>query len=369
LGGGPRRVALIIGQLTEGGAERQLYELATRLPGHDIEPVIFCLSEAASPYGERLEALGLTVHRLPRTRRFELRRVWDLARRLRASSVDLVHSYLFVANGYGHAACLLARQRLFLPSVRSLETDRPGILRMVDRMVLGRARLVLVNSPVYHRLLPERLGVDVAKLRLVPNGLDLARFSSVPPPAGAAARTRVVGSISLFKKEKRIPFLLETARLVREQRPDVRFRLVGDGPERQAALDVRKRLALEETVELPGASQDIPGELARFDIFILASEREGMPNAILEAMAAGRPVVASRVVGITEVVQDGDTGLLFDPDDPRAAAGALLRLLADDGLARRLGERGRQVAQQQYSVEMMVERTVAVYRELMAMAA
>jgi glycosyltransferase involved in cell wall biosynthesis len=158
--------------------------------------------------------------------------------------------------------------------------------------------------------------------------------------------------------------ILEMAAGLSRLGSDATFRLVGDGPERPSLLALRDRMGLEYKVEMPGASHRIPQELAGFDIFLLASEREGMPNAILEAMAAGKPVVASRVTGTVDVVRHGSTGLLFDPVSVEDAVLTLNRLLDDEALRGRMGAEARRLAVTQYSAEAMVEGTIQVYREL-----
>lgn len=363
-GSGQVRVGLVVGQLTQGGAERQLYELALRLPHHGYMPTVFCLSQAEDPYGPLLRSAGIQVHCLPRRGSFELRRARLLARALRHENIQLAHAFLFVGNLYCHFAARRAGVQAFLPSVRSLEFTRPWLFRRLDQRVFSRARLILVNSPSLGMQLRQAYRIDAQKLRVVPNGLDLGRF---PDPAEAAARPAgppVIGSVSLFKKEKRIPMILEMAAALSRQGSDAIFRLVGDGPERRDMLALRDSMGLAEMVEMPGASRHIPEDLAGFDIFLLASEREGMPNAILEAMAAKRPVVASRVTGTVDVVRHGSTGLLFDPTSVEDAVATLKRLLDDEVLRRQMGREARRVAESHYSAEAMVGGTIDVYREL-----
>ncbi len=360
----PGPVGLVIGQLTHGGSERQLYELARSLQDRGVETHVFCLSQATTPYGGALAEAGIPVHTLPRRRGVELRRVRLLAGELRRRRIWLAHSYLFIANAYARAACALAGVPAFLPSVRNLEPRRSRAARLVDGLVLRGAERVLVNAEFLGQWVASAYRVDGARVRVVPNGLDTSRFAAVPPLPVQRDGGPVVGSISLFKPQKRISFLLEVARRVLARRPGVRFRLVGDGPQRAEILALRERMGLAGAVEMPGRSEEVPAELAGLDLFVLASDREGMPNAVLEAMAAARPVVASAVPGTDEVVCHGETGLLFPPEDAEAAAQAVLSLLEDPARAAAMGQAGREAALSRFSVERMVDRTLAVYREL-----
>ncbi|MFQ5670893.1 MAG: glycosyltransferase [Acidobacteriota bacterium] len=361
------RVGLVIGQLTHGGAERQCYELAVRLGARGYRPVVFCLSEAEEPYGPLLRRAGVRVCCLPRRRRFEWRRVGRLAQELARARVDLVHAFLFVANAYGYFAARRAGLPAFLPSIRNMESRRPRLFQAVDRRVLARSPVILVNSPDLAGWVARRYGVERSSLRVVPNGLDLSRFAGIAPPPVSGRQGTVVGSLSLFKEQKRIPFILEMARRLLRTHPDARFRLVGGGPLRERMLGLRDRMGLAGQVEMPGATEDVPGELAGFDLFLLASDREGMPNAVLEAMAAARPVVASDVAGTSSVVCHQKTGLLFPAADCAAGVEQLARLIDDPAAAARLGQRARDEVREHYSVERMVERTVAVYEEVLAL--
>lgn len=363
--GAPRRVGLVIGQLTHGGAERQLYELARRLPARGWEPHVFCLSKEDSPYGDLLRAAGVPVVCLERRRNLEIRRVRRLAAAFREHHIDLAHSFLFIANAYAWLACCLARVPAFLPSVRNLEPHRSRAARLIDTIVLRSSRVTLVNAAFLAEWVTRTYGVQAGRLRVVPNGVDESRFAGIAALPESRGGGATVGSLSLFKKQKRIPILLDIARRVRQARPGTRFRFVGDGPEHADMLRLRDNMGLGEVVEMPGRSEDVTSELARFDLFVLASDREGTPNAILEAMAAARPVVASAVEGTAEVVEEGRTGLLFPPDDPARAAEAAVALLDDPARASAMGRAGRDSVRTRYSLDLMVDLTEAVYRELL----
>jgi glycosyltransferase involved in cell wall biosynthesis len=195
-------------------------------------------------------------------------------------------------------------------------------------------------------------GRSLLRSHVVPLGIDLGRFLAVERNAEAGP---VVGTVARLAEQKGLRYLLEAVPLVRDRHPDVRFVLVGDGEER-AALE---RLA-DGNVTFAGHQDDVPRVLAGFDVFAFPSLFEGLCLAVIEAQAAGVPVVATPVGGIRETVRDGETGLLCRPRDARSLADGIVRLLDDPRLARRVADEARRRSAQ-YSVERMVAGTLALY--------
>jgi len=174
----------------------------------------------------------------------------------------------------------------------------------------------------------------------------------------------VIGTVSVLRGKKGHRFLLEAAARLRQEYPGLKVIVVGDGPGRDGLWREAKALELERTVSFLGFRQDIPRILATFDVFVFPSLEEALGAAILEAMAAGKAVVASRVGGIPEAVVDRETGLLVPPADSGALAEAVRKLLQDPDLRRRMGEQGRLRVEEQFSLNRMLDRTAALYRDL-----
>lgn len=191
---------------------------------------------------------------------------------------------------------------------------------------------------------------------VVPLGIDLARFAVQRAPHEG----RVVGNVARLVEQKDQRLLVEAAPAILERVPDARFVVVGDGPLR----DVLERDAAGLPFEFTGARDDVPAELARFDVFAFPSRFEGLCLAVIEAQAAGVPVAATPVGGIRETVVDGETGLLVAPGDAAALADAVCRLLTDATLAARLAAEARRRVNERFSVEAMRERTYALYGRL-----
>ncbi len=369
----------VIGTLEVGGTERQLVELARGLDRTRFEPIVCCLS-SAGPLEPLLRASGIPVHVVgfPTLRRSvpELARTGVRAlasmRRLRAlvrrHRPDVLHGFLFWAYAIGALVARSAGVPVVLGSRRSLglfKASRPHYL-LLERLTNRLTDLVIANSEAVRQdaIRQERLPPD--KVIVVHNGVDLDRFGGAPDEAlrarlGLADRGPVAAVVANFIHYKGHEAFLESWAAVTRKLPRATVLLVGDGPTRGAAERQAASLGLEDSVRFLGRRADVPALLALADVVVHPSTEEGFSNAILEAMAAGKPVVAARVGGNPEAVVDGETGLLVPLGDAEALAAATVRLLADPGEARRLGAAGRGRAAKLFALTTMVGAYEALY--------
>jgi glycosyltransferase involved in cell wall biosynthesis len=224
---------------------------------------------------------------------------------------------------------------------------------------------VLTNSNAVKAFLAGRIGLPSEKIDVVPNGLDLAEFDEdaagtpeQPAPDGQALE---IGAVARLEPQKGLPYLLEAMAML-PRTPRARLWIVGEGPDGPTLREQTSRLGLSDIVQWLGARRDVPALMARFDLLVLPSLWEGLPNAVLEAMAARRAVVATDVDGTPEAALHGETALLVPPRDPAALAEAMRRLLQDPDLRRRFGEAGRKRVEEHFRMELMVRRTQEAYR-------
>ena len=221
------------------------------------------------------------------------------------------------------------------------------------------------------------LGVDIDKVCVIPNGVDLSRFDDRPDPnrlrteLGLPAATPLVGSVGRISKVKGLEHFLEAAAMLAPRFPDARFLVVGqanaDEHEYENLLKVRAdQLGLTGRVIFTGLRSDVPAVMASLTVSVMPSLNEALSNSLLESMAAGVPLVATRVGGTTEAVVDGVSGLLVEAGDSEALADSIARLLDDPPLARRLGRAARNTIEEQFSIERMVQATKALYQDLLA---
>jgi len=379
---GPRKVALVVGQLQLGGAERQLFELAVRLDRRRYEPVVVCLSEVSEPFGARLRERGVRMEVLRRATHRDPARAWRLARLLGREEPALAHSFLLVANAYVWMATgltTLAGGRR-LARIASSRTCIPPAGRWtlaLHARAFRTADVVVANSQRVMEFTRDLYGVDESRFRIIPNGIDLPKVAGAEERAatrrelGVPDNAVAIGSVGRLAPEKNPSMLLEVMATLSARGgslPPVTLVLVGDGPEKETLRRLAARPELKNRVVLAGARADVPRVLGAFDLFVTASSTEGMPNAVMEAMAAGLPVVATRVGGNPELIRDGDNGALVPYGDADALSAALAGLLSAPEQAREMGQRGRRRVESELSMERMADGHGALYRRALGRA-
>lgn len=366
----PLRVALVIGQLHAGGSERQLAELAMGMKGGSCAPHVYCLSEVIEPFGPILQKAGVPLRALPRRHSFELRRVIALARVLREDRIDVVLSFAQPVNLYSCLALQLYRRGYFLTSSRAAELPESGLRRRVNGLVYRRSVRMVVNSRFGAESAARIYGVSPARIEVILNGVDLARFEYPGGQEDARlaldlpATAPVVGLVGRVTAQKRVDLFLQAARRVTSALPDCRFLVVGAGELMQPMQSLVTELELDGKVRFTGARDDMHRVLAAIDLLALSSDFEGLPNVVMEAMAAGRPVVATDLGGCRELVVDGTNGFLVPLRDPAALARKMIEVLSLEDRGRSLGVAGKDRIRREFSVEAMVRRFEQLFQRV-----
>jgi glycosyltransferase involved in cell wall biosynthesis len=362
MAGRAARIGFVIDDLGYGGAQRQLSILIPALRPH-FEPHVFCLSQIDEPFGRNLRDAGVAVECFPRRSHADLTRLLALRRSVSRRRIDLVHGILSASNVYA----FLTARTLQIPCVLSLRSDRivlGGAKGAFLRYAYRRADAVTVNSRAGARFLSESVRLAEGRIVLVRN--------CVPAVVGAATVTGkhpdspVVGYVGRLTAEKRIPLLLEAFRLVRANVANASLVLVGDGESSAALRELAKRLLLERHVVFAGPAEDVASRLAGFDCLVLPSAFEGLPNAAVEALLLGVPVVASRAGDVEQIVVNGKTGLLHDGDDAGSLARLIERAISDRALRSSAASEGPRLVREIFSTERTVAETVSLYRRLLA---
>lgn len=360
------RILYVIGGLGRGGAEKQLYLLLKYMDRELFAPTVVSLS-AGGDWADPIRQLGVTVIELPRRQSIEMRRVFALYRVIRQESPSILQTFLFSDNAYGLLAGCLARVPILIASRR---IDRYGdsrrALHIVSRFLGQWADMTICNARRSIRYIPQSA---VARHVVIPNGIEPLS----PGPPGVALRKslglpvegRVVGNIGRMVAGKNHRLFVEVAAEVLRVRSDTAFLLVGGGPLEQAIADLVRERGLKEKVILTGERGDALDLLGTMDLFLLTSDREGMSNATMEAMAAGLPCVVTDAGGNDELVIHGETGYLCPRENTPSLIQSLHRLLDDPDLRRRFGANGRKRMDTEFSAERMARATQSLYTNLL----
>lgn len=290
--------------------------------------------------------------------------MWRLFRLFRRHKVDVVHTHHFNQLFYSALGARLAGARV-IHTEHCVEDFKRRRLRVALRLLAVLCDKVIAIGPDVLRAFGEQARIPARKLETIRAGVDLDAFSESKGEARAAlgldARDSVAIIVARLSPEKNHRLLLQAFQVAARRVERARLLVVGDGDEGTVIREEIKRLGLEGSVDMLGVRRDIARLLAASDVFVLSSDREGLPIAALEAMAAGRPVVATAVGDLPTIVRDGVTGRLVEPNDAGALGAALADMLGDRALAAEAGARARRVVEQGYSLRSMIDRYNAIY--------
>jgi len=350
------------------GAERVQDLLAMRLPEQGFEVGFVCLKQGV--FAERRRSRDATLHVLPMKSRADLSQCLPLARLVRAQQYRLLHTHTPRTALVGRLVRMMTGipmvHHVHSPAERDTEQGWRNLRNeLVERMCLrGASRLIAVSASL-ERLLRER-GIAAARIRCVPNGVPMSERLR---PDYQPGEELTVGTVALFRPRKGIEILLEALARLRAGGARVRLRAVGpfESPDyQQSVLALCERLGLGQVVTWTGFCSDVSAEFRQMHVFALPSlYGEGMPMVVLEAMAVGLPVVASRVEGIPEVVRHGEDGLLVAPGDHAELAAGLQRFVDGTADASALGNNAWQRQRDHFSDTAMAAAVGAVYREVL----
>ena len=363
---GPLRVMFVITSMPVGGAETLLVNLVRRMDRTHFVTELCCL-KYFGPLGETLAReipafTGLLEHK------YDFGVLGRLTRLFVERRIDAV---ITVGTGgdkmfWGRMAAWRAGVPVIASALHS--TGLPDHVEWLNRQLAPLTDAFIAVAAPHAVYLAEHEGCPAAKVRVIPNGVDIERFRPLEPEAalrgelGLAPEAPVAAIVAALRPEKNHELFLRAAAQVREKVPNARFLIIGDG-ERRAALEaLTVELQLGDAVQFLGTRSDVPEVLALTHVLVLSSHMEANPVSILEALACGKPVVATRVGSIPETVKEGVNGYLVAPGDAEQLADRIGALLADRGLARQFGAAGRELVVRQWSLERMVEG----YQDLIA---
>jgi len=351
------------------GAEAMLLALSRYSLRRGCDVTVAAFEDSRRPHLEVLDharKLGLEVEAVPCRGRWDRGAIGRVREILGRRGADVLHTHGYKADIYGWMAA--RPHRCALVATCHNWPDPKPLMRAyaaLDRRALRSFHRVAAVSDSVAAIVVES-GVAAEKLSVIPNGVDMERFASARAALEPASATRIVGFVGRLVEAKGGGILLRAARTVLAAYPDALFVLAGHGPLRTEWEAVAERAGISKRVLFLGVRSDMPGVYASLDMLALPSWEEASPMCVLEAMAAGKPVVATRVGAVPNLVLPGVTGFLVKPGDVPALSGAILKLLRDPALARRFGENGRLHVSRHFSAAAMAARYIELYEAALA---
>ncbi len=366
----PIRIALCITELFAGGAERCLTELAIRADRRRFLPVVYCLgpqpAAGDASFLPTLAGAGIEVHCLGGRTIWQLPAVMRRLRiRLAAQNPQIIQTFLFHANVLGRIAAWRAGVKTVVAGLRVAERGARWHLTL-DRLTQRWVDRYVCVSQAVADFSVTRAGLPREKMAVIPNGVDLEKYPAVEPAdlatLGIARGHRVVTFVGRLERQKGVNWLIDSTPLWLGGLPDCHLLMVGDGPLRAVLQSAAKGSGLGERIHFSGRRADVPEILAASDLLVLPSAWEGMPNVVLEAMASRRPVVATDVEGVRELLGLGAEGQTVPYGDTQLLADKILALMCDPARSAAIGSENRQRVEAHFGIS----RMVAAYEDLWA---
>jgi glycosyltransferase involved in cell wall biosynthesis len=367
----PLRVLTLIDRpITTGGGERMASLIAMSLDRQRFRPYVCSSRPLQGPtFAAELEAANVPVLALPRRSKLHVAAWRRLHSFLRHERIDVLHAHKFGSNVWGTLLGRLARVPVVIAHEHSWSYEGQPLRRFLDRELVGRGAdaFVAVSERDRTRMVGVE-GVRPRAIRLLPNGIppqersgtDVRAELGIPPDAF------VVGTVAQLRPEKALDVLIRAAAEAAPRIPGMHVVIAGHGPEEESLGALAASLGVNGAVRLLGRRDDVPDLLAAVDVAVCCSEFEGSPLSVMEYMAAGRPVVVTRVGGLPDLVHEGVHGLVVPPADPGALASALERLASDPAGRATMGAAASERQRDEFALDVLVRRVEDLYDELFA---
>ncbi len=365
----PIQVTHLVTDLITAGAQKALLRLLIHTDRDKFQPRVIALRNGDTPIAAQLIDLGIEVIDLQMLPKWRVGRLMRLAQELRTNRPDILHCWMIHSNIIGR---LIGRMTRVPKIVVSRRSDKNGSrwATVLNRWLVNWSDGMIAVSESTKAAELAETGIDSARVTVVPNGIDASMFENKPSAAdrqqlrdslGYDNETILIGSVGRLTEAKGYPDLLNAFKTVSATLPQARLLIAGKGHLEAALKAQAKQLGIGERVQFPGVRSDIPQLLDALDLFAFSSHWEGMPNALMEAMAAGLPCVATAVSAAPELIDNGLHGILVPPKQPAKLAEAILKIANDGPLGDRLGQAAQQRILSEFTLANTAQKTVAVY--------
>ncbi|GEM_PF-2799646 len=345
-----KNVAFIIGHLSHGGAEKQLYLICITLDRQKFNPIVFCLSHTRRPWGAKIESLNIKVVYIPRFSRFDVTRVFRLAYYYYMYRIDIIVSLLHIGMVYAFLSrCLYFRKSYFIPQIRSRESSMKGIEKWLNLKALNASDRIVVNSHALIEFVGRFFKQPKEKIAVIHNGVEDQWDDAIVKKSNDSSVH--IGTIGKDTWDKNIPLFIQAAIELLRHHDNVFFHVCGRDlhPKNRFWIEIPENR--RDHFHFYGEIDDVLIFLSRLDIYLSTSNTEGLPNAIMEAMMAKLPIVATDVGGVSELVKRDDTGYLTPPGDLPGIVAFCQTLIVDKRRRATMGKRGHAYIRRHFSLD------------------
>jgi len=361
MAGSKLKLLLCVPTLNVGGSERILTHIATHISPAKFDVLVCCISEAGVLAAE-LETNEITLRVMSKRGRFDIQTFARLNRLLLEVEPDIVHAFLFTAGFWMLPVAYVRRVPVRIYGIRSVSDRSPRSVHLLERhFILPFANHVVFVSESARDNFNQVYKFPRVNTTVVRNGIPLTIFRNNGGSPGESPI--ILGMIGRLDKAKGHEVAFKAFQKIQILHPNTQLWIIGDGPRREELIGLAKHLGIEERTKFLGERLDIPGLLARIHCVISSSHWEGIPVSLLEAMASGKAIVATRVGGVPEILDD-DCALLIPPDDPEALIEGILRYIQHPALIDIYGKRAQQKVEAQFSIEKMIQDYEGLYQQL-----
>jgi len=365
----PIRIAFCITELDPGGAEQTLVQLVTRLDRSEWEPQVFCLG----PEGALVQPIrdaGIPIMCFGATGIVDSFVVFRLASQLEKFRPAVLQSFLFHANIMGRIAAKLSRVPVVVSGIRVAERRSRWPLR-IDRWTNSLVDQNVAVSQSVANFTIDSANLSEKKVTVIPNGVDCRRFKAAIPTDlisefGIPADDRVLLFVGRLEHQKAPELLMQSAPSILTEFNDCHLLLVGEGPMATELAEEAKLSAFSHRIHFAGRRKDVPSLMRASTLLLSPSRWEGMPNVVLEAMAAGLPVVATDVEGVAELIEDSVSGWLVGPNSAQKFASALIEVLKTPHNLPHVATTAQTIVSERFTYEAMTQRYTSLYRDLLS---
>lgn len=367
----PINILHVISKLPVGGVENQLWTILRKYDRKRLRPFVCSLSDKGE-IGKEIEEFGIEVIPLKKLKhRFDWTIVKDIYNIIKTRNVKIVRTHQYHANLYGRLAAWLAKVPCIVASVHNVYTiDRKFHRRLINRFLAKCSDTVVAVSETVKKDVLTYDGLSEDKVRVIYNGIDTDRFlnlngSLIRSKLGISSEAPVVGTVGRLTLQKGQKYLIDAVSKIKEKFPRIMLLIVGDGPMKEELQNYAKTHGLNEHVIFTGSRRDVPALLAAMDIFVLPSLWEGLPNALLEAMVSGKPIIATDRPSIREIVSSEEIGILTPSENSDALANSIELVLNNKPLSENLSKAAQEKAFSSFTIEITVNRYLSLFENIM----